>query len=188
MWQIVDLLPPKFFEWSHFRFKNNTYTLMVLKFPMHVIVFLKFMSYIMLLFCIAIVSHKQIACRTNNTFSCSILPIWIKLHYSTFLILIVGTRKCYHATFYDVLKQSDIDQKSQIFNQYFFYFLQNRDLLNQNSYSNLAMLQIFFWKSNLVTLMHNLTQGSQTCGQPDVFVRPATSLKLLKLLLKLLFL
>jgi len=35
---------------------------------------------------------------------------------------------------------------------------------------------------------YGLHQGSQTRGPPDVFVRPMTSLKLLKLLLKLLFL
>jgi len=40
----------------------------------------------------------------------------------------------------------------------------------------------------IVTLKVLLAQGSQTRGPPDVFVRPATSLKLLKLLLKLLFL
>jgi len=46
----------------------------------------------------------------------------------------------------------------------------------------------------LVFKFHSLNQGSQTrvpraaCGPPDVFVRPATSLKLLKLLLKLRFL
>ncbi len=48
-------------------------------------------------------------------------------------------------------------------------------------------------KTRTLTTLYHLIQGSQTrgpraaSGPPDVFVRPATSLKLLKLLIKLRF-
>jgi hypothetical protein len=43
-------------------------------------------------------------------------------------------------------------------------------------------------KASKKTTRYDLNQGSQTRGPPDVFVWPTTSLKLLKLLLKLRFL
>jgi len=72
------------------------------------------------------------------------------------------------------------------------YFFHYNEKLKQYPETRIKIQTVVRDKNLITTLIVSfyslyLTQGSQTRGPPDEFVRPATSLKLLKWLLKLQF-